>query len=428
MTRSKPIVLAAALGLLLASWGPPGAAVAAAAGGMPQPQRIVNVSDTEGLRNALRQARMGTHIRLRPGEYRGGLYFAGVRGTQRHPIVVMAADPTRPPVIRGGSNGIQFSSPAHLILQDLVFEGATTNGLNIDDGGTMDFSAHDIVMRRLQVRNVGDRGNQDGIKLSGVTRFRIEQCTIEHWGEGGSAIDMVGCSHGVIEGSTFRHREGLTSGNGVQAKGGSEHIIVRHCNFYHAGERNVQIGGLTGLRFFRPQPPQGAEARHITVEGCILVGARAAVAFVSAEDSTFRHNTIYRPQRWVIRILQEQRAEGIVPCRNNTLSHNLIVYRQEEIGQVINVGPGTQPGTFNFSHNFWYCEDRPRSVPPLPAREQNGTYGRDPLFNPPVPGDFSVADDSPARHVGAHSLTEPTRLPGEEGDDGEQDDDEQEAA
>ena len=415
MTTTGRLTMALSVVALAAAWMLPSAA--ASAGELPEPRQTRTISSTDALRQAVRTAEPGTHIRLRPGTYEGGHFFGGVRGTEDDPIVITAADHARPPVIRGGSNGLQFSRPAHLIIDNLIIEGAGTNGINIDDGGDLDFSAHDIVLRRLHVRNVGDRGNQDGIKLSGVTRFRIEQCMVEHWGEGGSAVDMVGCTHGVIENSTFRHREGLTSGNGVQAKGGSEHIIIRHCNFYHAGERNVQIGGRTGLRFFRPEP-QGFEARHITVEGCILVGARAAVAFVSAEDSIFRHNTIYRPQRWIIRILQEQTAEGFVPCRNHTLAHNLIVYRDEEVGQVVNIGGGTEADSFTFDGNFWYCEDRPNSVPPLPARERDGTYGRDPRFNPPVPGDFSVAEDSPAADVGAHSLSELTELP--EADEAEQ--------
>ena len=111
----------------------------------------------------------------------------------------------------------------------------------------------------MVVRDIGPTGNRDGIKLSGVDDFRVEGCTVERWGSGGSGIDMVGCHRGEIVGCTFRHGD-TTGDSGVQAKGGSRDVVIRRCRFEHAGQRAVNLGGSTGLAFFRPKP-EGYEAR-----------------------------------------------------------------------------------------------------------------------------------------------------------------------
>ena len=46
---------------------------------------------------------------------------------------------------------------------------------------------------------------------------------------------------------------------------------------------------------------------------------------------------------------------------------------------MVNASPKTQPDTFTFANNLWYCEDRPdRGRPELPTRETNGVYDVDP--------------------------------------------------
>ena len=172
--------------------------------------------------------------------------------------------------------------------------GATGNGINIDDGGSPDTPAHHVVLRGLVVRDIGPTGNRDGIKLSGVDDFRVEGCTVERWGDRGSGIDMVGCHRGEVVGCTFRHGD-RQGDNGVQAKGGSGEIMIRRCRFEHAGQRAVNLGGSTGLAYFRPRP-QGYEAKDITVEDCTFVGSMAPVAFVGVDGAAVRHNTIYRPR------------------------------------------------------------------------------------------------------------------------------------
>ncbi|WP_153556164.1 right-handed parallel beta-helix repeat-containing protein [Roseimaritima sediminicola] len=348
----------------------------------------VDVSDRAELVAAVAAVRPGTTIRIAPGEYRGGLAFGNLQGTAAEKIVLTAADPERPPEFVGGTSGMQLSAPAHLELRNLVFRAASGNGLNIDDGGQRRQTAHHLTLRNLRIEDVGPQGNRDGIKLSGVADFKVIDCTIRRWGDAGSAIDMVGCHRGLIAGCVFRFRSDVPA-NGVQTKGGSANIAVRRCRFEHAGNRALNIGGSTGRAYFRPRDAN-YEAREILVEDCTIIGAQAAIAFVGVDGAVVRHNTIYRPQRWVFRILQESRGEPFVACREGVFADNLIVNRQDELRSIANIGPGTAPETFRFARNHWYCIDDPTSSAPqgLPVAEQDGRYGVRPRFVDAARGDL----------------------------------------
>lgn len=369
------------------------------------------VRDAAGLRAAVAVAKPGTRILMAPGQYPGGFSFANLRGAIQQPVVIAAADPSNPPVIQGGSNGIQLTDPAFVELHNLVFTGATGNGLNIDDGGTFDTPAHHVVLRGLRVVDVGPQGNRDGIKLSGVVSFTVEGCTVERWGTGGSAVDMVGCHDGMIMSNVFRHGPSTASegANGVQAKGGSRNIWIRQNRFEHAGSRALNVGGSTGAAFFRPPWEASGErweAKDILVEGNTILGTLSPVAFVGVDGAVVRFNTIYRPRRWAIRILQENTTEGFVPARNGQFTSNLVVFHSTEWSAGgVNVGGGTAPNTFQFRGNSWYCLDQPsRSRPTLPVAERDGTYGVAPRFHNEEAGDVRQTPDSPLRHVGADAL------------------------
>lgn len=377
------------------------------------PTIVVTVTTAAALRTAVESASPGTRILIASGTYAGGFYFSNVRGEEGRPVVIAAEDPENLPVIQGGSNGMQFSEPAWLEISDLIFTGATENGLNIDDGGTFETPAHQIVLRRLQIRDVGPDGNRDGIKLSGVVDFQIHDCEIERWGTGGSAIDMVGCHRGLIEGNLFRHTSAGVSGggSGVQSKGGSSDVRIRRNRFENAGARSVNIGGSTGLQFFRPPLVSGeahAEASEIVVEGNTFVGSTAPIAFVGVDGALVRFNTIYRPERWAIRILQETTEEGFVPCRNGKFTDNIVVFHSTQWSAGgVNVGGGTDPDTFEFARNWWYCLNAPaQSQPTLPVAETAGVYGQSPQFRDELAGDFELEIGSPAEAVGAGALTE----------------------
>lgn len=371
----------------------------------------LSVHSAATLREAVNTARPGSRILLAPGTYTGGFAFPQLRGQEGAPIIIAAADPLNPPVIQGGANGIQLSAPEWVELQDLVFTGATGNGLNIDDSGARETPARHLVLRRLRITDVGPTGNRDGIKLSGVTDFRIEGCTVERWGTGGSGIDLVGCHRGLIESNVFRHLPAASNGgaNGVQAKGGSSAIVIRRNRFENTGARGVNLGGSTGLEFFRPPLVDGQvhwEAKELRVEGNTFLGSTAPIAFVGVSNAVVRFNTIYVPERWVIRILQENTAAGFGPCREGTFTDNLVVFQSTQWSAGgVNVGGNTAPTTFQFARNWWYCLDAPaRSRPTLPTTETDGTYGISPQFRDATAGDLRLQPGSPAAAVGTEAL------------------------
>jgi hypothetical protein len=360
----------------------------------------VTVHNRAELVQAVSRAKPGDTILLAPGQYEGGASFSNVHGTANNPIIIRAADPKKPPVFEGGGSALQFSQVTYLEIRDLVIEKPRDNGLNIDDGGKYDASSHHVTVRNVRISDL-PKGNHDGIKLSGLDDFRIEDCTVERWG--GSAVDMVGCHRGILTGNTFR----LGGDSGVQCKGGSANIKVQRCRFEEFGERGVNVGGSTGLEFFRPPirtipAGQRCEAKSITVEGCTFSGGIAPIAFVGVDGAAVRFNTISNPDRWAIRILQETNSPDFIPSRNGAFEDNLIVFRSDRWSAGgVNIGGGTSPTSFRFARNFWYCSDRPTgSKPNLPTPENNGVYGQDPKIG----GDLKVAVSSPARKVGAHAF------------------------
>jgi len=336
----------------------------------------VTVSTADELRQALQQARPGTRVLVAPGDYRGYIGVDGLRGAPGKPIVVAAADPERPPVLHGGKECLHFSNASYLVLRNLVLVRGRVNCLNVDDGGSLDTSSHHVVLDGLTVREITNGGNRDGIKLSGLDDFLVRGCIVERWGTGGSAIDMMGCHRGIITGCTFRHRDGQGA-TGVQAKGGTADVVVHRCRFQDAGQRSVNLGGCAG-KLLRP-PDATWQARRVLAVGNVFVGSKAAVAFVGSDACEAAFNTIYRPRSWVLRILQESREPRFVPCRNGEFRGNLVVWRWRELKAAADVRDATQPETFRFGGNWWFCEDRPsRSRPDLPVPDRDGVVGRDP--------------------------------------------------
>lgn len=366
----------------------------------------VTVADRESLQQAVSRATPGTRILIRPGVYQGGLHFYELQGTATAPIVLIAQDPADPPVFQGGSSCIHLTDPRHVQLQHLTLTGARVNGLNIDDGSSADTPAAHVVLSNLTVRDIGPDGNRDGIKLSGLDHFTVKDCTLERWGSSGSAIDMVGCHQGRIVQCTFRHRSDIAA-NGVQTKGGSSEITIQHCRFENAGGRAVNIGGSTGLPYFRPQDAV-YEARDITIMDCTFIGSMSPVVFVGVDGATVQFNTIYRPTRWVLRILQESQQPQFVACRNGRFTNNLIAFRTDEVRTVVNVGGGTAPDTFTFAANYWYAIDSPERSQrlSLPVRETDGHYGVNPQFVDEQRLDLRLKDTSVIQNAGVRPLSQ----------------------
>jgi hypothetical protein len=139
----------------------------------------------------------------------------------------------------------------------------------------------------------------------------------------------------------------------------------------------VNVGGSTGLDFFRP-PTAAYEGKDLTVQDCIIEGSSCAAAFVGVDGALFTRNTILYREKWIFRILQETTSERFSPCRNVRITDNKILFRRAQVQIEINIGANTAPETFSFANNHWFAEDRPdRSKPRLPAEERGGVYGVD---------------------------------------------------
>ena len=358
-------------------------------------ESVVKVADDASLHAALRNARPGTRIRIAAGRYRPGVYVANLHGTKDGPIVIEGADADNPPVFEGGAEAWHLTDCSYVTLRNISARGQSSNGINVDDGGSFETPAHHIVLENLHVADTGPKGNHDAIKLSGVDDFVVRKCVLEGWG--GQAPDMVGCHRGLIEECKFVGKAGFSQHTGPQTKGGSSRIVVRRCLFLDAAQRGVQLGGSTGLAFFRPQDLL-CEAKDITVEGCTFIGCEAPVAYVGVDGAVVRYNTFYRPRKWLIRILQETTTKGFVPCRNGRFEHNLVVFRRADVSTFVNIGPNTSPETFQFADNLWFCEDRPSaSRPKLPGPETGGVYGVDPKLADPARSDFRPRNPQAAR-------------------------------
>ncbi len=326
------------------------------------------IKDPSTLRATLADLKPHTTLQIAPGDYPGGHHITGVDH-----LTLEALDKNNPPRFIGGNTAFQFSRCPHLTLSHLHITGQSANGLNLDDGGQLDSPIPGITLDHLEVSDIGPTGNHDAIKCSGLKQLTIRDCSITGWG--GQGIDFVGCHDSLITACRFTGKPGFTASAAIQLKGGTSRIIVEKCRFLNAGERPLNIGGSTGLAYFRP-PGTQHEAASIVVRDNHIEGSPCAAAFVGVDGAEFSNNTILYPPKWIFRILQETREPGFAPCRNVLIKNNRITFRRSQVQTDINLSDGTAPETFRFESNHWLAEDRPdRSQPILPTQEIAGTYG-----------------------------------------------------
>ncbi len=339
----------------------------------------------------------GDTIAYATGIHAGGAHVTDLQGTPEN-WITLRGDGNLGAIIRGGSNGFQLTDAAYLRIEGLVFEAQTGNGVNLDDGGTVQSPAHHIIIDGCEWRSINATGNNDMLKMSGIDDFVVTNCKFSNGAAGGSMIDMVGCHSGEFVENVFQD----AGSNCIQAKGGTSEIVIQRNTFTRGGQRAINIGGSTGLEYFRPL---GAtyEARSIDVFSNVFVGGVAPIAFVGAIDSRVISNTIVGPERWAIRILQES-VDGFQPCGNNRFINNIVVTSSTQ--PAINIGSNTAPETFTFSHNLWFNPSNSTwSGPNTPVSEPGRILNQDPQF---AGQQYHLSPGSPARSAGAQ-VTEPQR-------------------
>jgi hypothetical protein len=343
---------------------------------------------------AARDARPGDTILVHDGTYRGTFWIENLQGTADQYIVIRGTsrDGVR---LDGGSESLHLSDCAYVRIEELTVTGQTANGMNIDDAGSIETPTHHIEVRHVTFTDMAASGNNDMLKLSGLEDFLIDSCVFRNGSAGGSGVDMVGCHRGIIRNCTFE-RQGS---NGIQAKGGTQFLRIERNRFVDAGQRALNLGGSTGLQFFRPLDAP-FEAADIGVYANIFVRSVAPIAYVGSVRVDVANNTIIDPERWVMRILQETvDTTRFAPCGQNMFHNNIVVMRNT-LSTHVNIGSNTAPSTFTLANNLWYMSDNvDRSRPNAPPlTEQNGLYGIDPRFV--SASDLHLQPGSPAISAG----------------------------
>lgn len=341
---------------------------------------VRQVGTTAEFETALAAALPGDTINVLPGIYDGGHFRAGLTDVT---IRGQTGDPRDPAeiVFRGGVNGIQLSDATDVTLEGLIFEAQTGNGLNIDDGGSFATPSTNLTLRNVTVRDMAATGNNDGIKLSGVTGFHLDRVKVFDWGPRGSAIDPVGSHQGLIENSHFRSDVLTDFGSVVRPKGGSKNITLRSSliEVSTGAGRALQSGGSTGSEFFRfIDGDSGYEAADITFVGNRVVGGASSISWVNIDGGVARYNDFRQPSRWAMRILNENPGTAIVDTQNGVFADNYVEFDGSAWSTAVNVGSETDAASFTFARNKWLNTADPTpagSTPSLPATETNGEYG-----------------------------------------------------
>ncbi len=340
-------------------------------------------------------AQPGDTILFHEGTHAGGQFVANLQGTPDNWIFIKNAD-GETAILEGGNNAIQLSDPAYLHISGLIFQHQTGNGVNTDDGGTYETPARHIIYENCTFQDMSVNGNNDLLKLSGLDDFEIRNCTFLNGADGGSGIDMVGCHNGIIKGNYFENM----GSNSIQAKGGTQHIRIEGNFFRDGGLRTLNLGGSTGLQYFRPIDAT-FEAADLQVYSNIIVGSWAAIAYVGSVNVEVVNNTIYQPENWVVRILQESvDPDRFLECGDNFFRNN-IVYLGNNLSTETNIGPNTRPESFTFSNNLWYnADDLNWAGPNVPVTDENNIINEDPMFLDPQNDDFLISMNSPAAEAG----------------------------
>ena len=337
---------------------------------------------------ALARAEPGTRILIAPGTYAAVGSVVNLQGTPQAPIALMG----RGSVIidpQGTGSGLHLVDPRYVIIEGITVRNAVPHGISIDDGSSYDSPAQHVALRNITFSNIGNGGNNDCLKLSGVDDFRVENSRFSGCNKG-EAIDMVGCHRGVITANTFTDMPG----SAVQTKGGSADVLVHGNRFSRIGERAVNAGGMTGAPWFRPLTAK-YEAENIRILANVIEDTGSApVVFAGCNACVFANNTVVRPGDFVARIVQENRDRD--PGGNGYFINNLIVFDSRKLREFVDVREGARPATFLFGWNLWRATDDAKFAGPV--YEDGLPRERQPVVtpNPGLGGRFRPMPGSPA--------------------------------
>ena len=298
-----------------------------------------------------------------------------LQGTAAAPIALVGRGEV---VIDPGGQGsaLHLAEPRYVVIEGIVIRNAVPHGMNIDDGGSYDSPASHVVLRNVSFERIGDGGNNDCLKLSGVNHFHVERSRFTGCNQG-EGIDMVGCHHGVIAGNTFADMPG----SAVQTKGGSSDVLIHGNRFLRIGQRAVNFGGHTGTPYFRPLDSTHEAARIRAIANLIEGTGGTPVVFSGCRDCVFAEQHDRRSRR--LRGTDRRGERGPRTRRARLVRRqNLIVFERRRLRGFVDVRDGARAATFTFGWNLWHVRDDadfrgPRYRGGLPP-EQNPIVGRDP--------------------------------------------------
>jgi hypothetical protein len=381
-------------------------------------QHLINPGDD--WQSKVGKFRPGDEIILMPGRHRPAS-FDRLAGTAEAPIIIRGASPQKPSIIASQLDGIRVKEGAHLVIQDLQISGGSASGIWIGAaqpesetqaaepdavltprlGASNDKvrtqRARDILIRNVSISKIGPRGQRHGIFLTGFVDVRIDGVRIEGWG--GSAIELLACEDVAITKSQFRGIEDHSQNCGVRARAGCDRVNISGCRFENAGDFVISMGGKSNPEDFVPPIPADAasaslaEATRVQVEHCTIIGGLCAAAFIHAEHCNVQANTIVRPRRCALGLLNDSPDVRIKPTGPNVFGANLVFWQAGDIVRLAEVAEGVNGDALVLEPNLWWSneslEDR-RKLGPLPGKDaMEQQFDLDPKldknFKPTVP-------------------------------------------
>lgn len=347
----------------------------------PVNQQQIVVPDADAFQQALFTASPGEEYLLAPGTYTrpAGIAFSttdyGMLGTAQHPIIFRALDPANPPII---ATVLALQSPQYVEFRDIQFVDPAAYGSNVNIYPVAHVPIGEVTFDGCYFQMRPEVTLLPSLKVTRIDNLFVRNSTFSGWGD--NAIDTIGVWGGVIEANIFLGQPTHRQRTALQLKGDTRDLVVRNNYFENAGDRVIQIGGLTDAGSFRV--PSNYEAERIDISGNRIVGGDACFVFSTQEGSRFHHNTCYLPSLWIARILQENTAKS--PNRNGETDHNLFVYTGGVTKEFVNVGGAVILDSFTFDNNaFFQTDGDAPDLPRLPSPDANIVDQIDPLLIEP---------------------------------------------
>ena len=325
-------------------------------------------TNTADIISSVNSLKAGDQLIISAGEFSGGISLKNLKGSKSKPIIISGAS-TQETIFKNGRQAFHLVNCHYIILKNFTVKNFSINGINADDGGSQEKPSSGLVFENLSIIEIGPKGNLDGLKLSGLHNFTVKNCYFAGWG--GSAVDMVGCHNGIIRDCTLKGIDGYSQDTGIQIKGGSSKIRVFKNSFTRAGQRAINLGGSTGIKWFRPLGAK-YEAKDIEIAGNTFIGGMAHIAFVTSQNSHIHHNHFHKPDKWFFRLLQETKDPSFIKSQGGKVEKNVFIFDQK-VRTFINIGSGTSPQTFAFNENLWQDTQGDRKAN-LPVKESKGIY------------------------------------------------------